>query len=57
VLGFSVDIGQAADFGVKVPAGEVTVDFPFVMERMRKLRAGELLLLLLLLLLLPLLYW
>ena len=28
-----------SEFGVKIPDGEVTVDFNFVMERMRKIRA------------------
>jgi len=33
------DVRDAAQFGVRVPDG-VTVDFPAVMERMRRLRAG-----------------
>ena len=28
-----------SEFGVKIPCGEVTVDFDFVMTRMRKIRA------------------
>jgi len=32
------DVRDAHEYGVKVPAG-VTVDFPFIMERMRRLRA------------------
>jgi pyruvate/2-oxoglutarate dehydrogenase complex dihydrolipoamide dehydrogenase (E3) component len=28
-----------SEFGVKIPEGEVTIDFNFVMERMRKIRA------------------
>jgi pyruvate/2-oxoglutarate dehydrogenase complex dihydrolipoamide dehydrogenase (E3) component len=35
----AADVRNAAKFGVAVPAG-VRVDFPAVMERMRKLRAG-----------------
>ena len=35
----AADVRDAGIFGVEVPAG-VTVDFPAVMERMRKLRAG-----------------
>ncbi len=34
----AADIGRAADFGVGI-AGDVWVDFPTVMERMRRLRA------------------
>lgn len=33
------EVRDAAQFGVRVPAG-ISVDFPAVMERMRKLRAG-----------------
>ena len=33
------EVRTAADFGVKVPAGEVEVDFKFVMDRMRRMRA------------------
>ncbi len=33
------DIMEAKDYGVHVPDG-TTVDFPFVMERMRKIRSG-----------------
>lgn len=28
-----------AEFGVKLPPGDVTIDFPFVMQRMRDIRA------------------
>jgi len=33
------EVRTASEFGVKIPEGEVTVDFGFVMERMRRLRA------------------
>ena len=33
------DVKSSAKFGVVLPAGEVTVDFPFVMRRMRELRS------------------
>ena len=35
----AADVRRAGDFGVRVPDG-VTVDFPAVMERMRRLRSG-----------------
>jgi len=35
----AADVRDAGDYGVRVPEG-TTVDFPAVMERMRKLRAG-----------------
>lgn len=35
----SAAVGRAGEFGVRVPAG-TSVDFPAVMERMRRLRAG-----------------
>ena len=34
------DVKNASKFGVVLPEGEVGVDFPFVMQRMRELRAG-----------------
>src|SRR5919106_1005931 len=34
----AADVRDAGEYGVRVPAG-VTVDFPTVMERMRRLRA------------------
>ena len=34
------DVKTSANFGVVLPEGEVTVNFPFIMERMRELRAG-----------------
>ena len=33
------EVRTASEFGVKIPEGEVTVDFGFVMERMRRPRA------------------
>ncbi|MHC5019488.1 MAG: mercuric reductase [Planctomycetota bacterium] len=33
------EVRHAADLGIRLPAGEVTVDFGAVMERMRRLRA------------------
>jgi pyruvate/2-oxoglutarate dehydrogenase complex dihydrolipoamide dehydrogenase (E3) component len=34
------EVRHAADLGVRIPEGAVTVDFPAVMERMRRLRAA-----------------